>query len=114
MKLDYNIISKSLDELMGLFLDNCTTNINFSKNLLDIIIVELMSKCDVETFNLISSEDPDIQNLGVQLLFGKYLYIFNIALSLRHYDYECLHYPHFISQFNRVDGLFESRNNDLK
>ena len=74
------------------------------------IIIELMSKCDDETFDLISSEDPDIQKLGIQLLFEGYLDIFNIALSLRHYDYECLHYPHFISQLRYTENLFKQNN----
>ncbi len=99
MKLDYDFVNKSLHEQMMLFLNNCTTNIDFSRNLLGTIIIELMNKCDNETFDLISSEDLDTQKLGNQLLFGEYLDIFNIALNLQHYDYECLHYPHLISQF---------------
>lgn len=110
MIFDYDFVNKSLDEQMMLFLDNCTININFSQNLLGTIIIELMSKCDTETFNLICSEDPDTQKLGSQLLFGKYLDIFNIALSLRHYDYECLHYPHFVSQLRYAENLFELHN----
>ena len=111
MKLDYDFVDKSLDEQMMLFLNNCITNINFSQNLLGTIIIELMSKCDNETFDLICSEDPDAQKLGSQLLFGEYLYVFNRALSLRHYDYECLHYPHFISQLRYAENLFELHNN---
>ena len=111
MKLDYDFVNKSIHEQMMLFLDNCTTNIDFSQNILGTIIIELMNKCDNETFNLISSEDPDIQKLGIQLLFGEYLYIFNIALSLRHYDYECLHYPHFVSQLRYAENLFELHSN---
>lgn len=110
MKLDYDFVSKSLHEQMELFLNNCTTNINFSQSLLGTIIIELMNKCDNETFDLISSEDLDTQKLGSQLLFGEYLYVFNIALSLRHYDYECLHYPHLISQFRYAENLFELHN----
>ena len=115
MKLDYDFVNKSLHEQMMLFLNNCTTNIDFSQNLLCRIIIELMSKCDNETFDLISSEDLDTQKLGSQLLFGEYLYIFNVALSLRHYDYECLHYPHNILQFisRRYEGtLFENPNSN--
>ena len=99
MKLDYDFVNESLHEQMMLFLNNCTTNIIFSQHTLCTIIIELISKCDNETFDLIRSEDPDTQKLGIQLLFGEYLDIFNIALSLRHYDYECLHYPHLVSQF---------------
>ena len=110
MKLDYDFVNKSLDEQMILFLDNCITNIDFSQTILGTIIIELMSKCDNETFDLISSEDSDIQKLGTQLLFGEHLYVFNVALSLRHYDYECLHYPHFISQFRYAENLFELHN----
>ena len=112
MKLDYDFVYNSLHEQMMLFLNNCTTNIDFSQNLLGTIIIELMSKCDNETFDLISSEDPDIQKLGSQLLFGEYLHIFNIALNLRHYDYECLHYPHLLSQFRRAVNPFGFYNND--
>lgn len=111
MKLDYDFVNKSLHEQMMLFLNNCTTNISFSQNILGTIIIELMSKCDTKTFDLISSEDPDTQKLGIQLLFGEYLDIFNIALSLRHYDYECLHYPHVVSQFRYAENLFELYNN---
>ena len=111
MKLDYDFVNKSLHEQMMLFLNNCTTNIDFSQNLLGTIIIELMSKCDNETFDLISSEDLDTQKLGSQLLFGEYLDIFNIALSLRHYDYECLHYPHLVSHFRYAENLFELHNN---
>lgn len=110
MKLDYDFVNKSLHEQMMLFLNNCTTNIGFSQNLLGTIIIELMSKCDNETFDLISSEDLDTQKLGSQLLFGEHLDIFNIALNLRHYDYECLHYPHLISQFRYAENLFELHN----
>lgn len=112
MKLDYDFVNKSLHEQMMLFLNNCTINIDFSQNLLGTIIIELMSKCNNETFDLISSEDLDTQKLGSQLLFGEYLDIFNIALNLRHYDYECLHYPHLISQFRYVENPFEFHNND--
>ena len=86
MKLDYDFVNKSLDEQMILFLNNCTINIEFSQNLLRTIIIELMAKCNNEIFVLIQSEDLDTQKLGSQLLFGEYLYVFNIALSLRHYD----------------------------
>lgn len=110
MKLDYDFVNKSLHEQMMLFLNNCTTNISFSQSLLGTIIIELMHKCDTKTFDLICSEDLDTQKLGSQLLFGEYLYIFNIALSLRHYDYECLHYPHFISQLKYSKNLFELHN----
>ena len=110
MKLDYDFVNKSLHEQMMLFLNNCTTNIIFSQSILGTIIIELMNKCDTKTFDLISSEDPDIQKLGIQLLFGEYLHVFNIALSLRHYNYECLHYPHFISQFRDAENLFELHN----
>ena len=71
-----------------------------------------MNKCDNKTFDLICSEDSDIQKLGSQLLFGEYLYVFNIALSLRHYDYKCLHYPHLISQLRHAVNPFEFYNND--
>lgn len=111
MILDYDFVNKSLDEQMMLFLENCTTNIDFSQNLLCTIIIELMSKCDNETFDLINSEDLDTQKLGSQLLFKEYLGVFNMALSLRHYNYECLHYPHFISQFRYAENLFESHDN---
>ena len=110
MNLDYDFVNKSLHEQMMLFLNNCTTNIKFSWNLLGTIIIELMNKCDNETFDLICSEDSDTQKLGSQLLFGEYLDIFNIALSLRHYDYICLHYPHLISQFRYAENLFELHN----
>ena len=111
MKIDYDFVNKSLDEQMMLFLENCTTNFNFSQNLLRTIITELMNKCDTKTFDLINSEDSDTQKLGIQLLFGEYLYVFNMALSLRHYNYECLYYPHFISQFRYVENFIK---NDLK
>lgn len=103
MILDYDFVNKSLDEQMTLFLENCTINFDFSREVLSTIIVELINKCDTETLDLIRSEDSDIQKLGSQLLFGEYLYVFNMALSLRHYDYECLHYPHFISQFRYAE-----------
>lgn len=113
MKLDYDFVNKSLDEQMMLFLNNCTINIDFSQDLLCTIIIELMKKCNDEIFDLIRSEDSDTQKLGSQLLFGEYLYVFNIALSLRHYDYECLHYPHFISQLKWCTiNPFEPYNND--
>lgn len=99
MKLDYDFVNKSLDEQMMLFLENCTINFDFSREVLSTIIIELINKCDNETLDLIVSDDLDAQKLGSQLLFGEYLHIFNIALNLRHYDYECLHYPHLISQF---------------
>ena len=105
-------VNKSLDEQMMLFLNNCTTNISFSQNLLCTIIIELVTKCNNEIFDLIQSEDLDTQKLGSQLLFGEYLYVLNIALSLRHYDYECLHYPHLISQLRRAANPFEFHNND--
>ena len=33
MKLDYDFVNKSIHEQMMLFLDNCTTNIDFSQNI---------------------------------------------------------------------------------
>ena len=108
MELDYDFANKSIHEQMMLFLENCTININFSQAVLYSIILKLMGKCDIETFNLIASEDTDIQKLGVQLLFGEYLYVFNIALHLHHYNYECLHYPHFVTTFlHRNHDLLE-------
>jgi hypothetical protein len=74
----------------------------------------LLSTSDKNIRNLIESEDLDAQKLGSQLLFGEYLYIFNVALSLRHYDYECLHYPHNISHFisQSYGTLFENPNSN--
>ena len=102
MELDYNFVDRSLHELMIIFLENCTIDINFSQAVLYSIILKLMGKCDIETFNLIASEDTDIQKLGAQLLFGEYLYVFNTALNLHHYDYECLHYPHIVTKFRNI------------
>ena len=109
-----DVIGKPLPVQMGMFLENCTTNINFSQDLLASIILKLLSTSNKNIRDLIESEDQDIQKLGTQLLFGEYLYIFNVALSLRHYDYECLHYPHNISQFiSRSYGtLFENPNSN--
>lgn len=106
-----DVIGKPLPVQMMIFLENCTTNINFSQDLLSSIILKLLSTSDKNIRDLIKSEDLDVQKLGSQLLFGEYLYIFNVALSLRHYDYECLHYPHNILQFisQRYGGtLFEN------
>ena len=109
-----DVIGKPLPVQMKIFLENCTTNINFSQDLLASIILKLLSTSDKNIRDLIKSEDLDTQKLGSQLLFGEYLYIFNVALSLRHYDYECLHYPHNILQFiSRTYGtLFENPNSN--
>ena len=94
-----DFINKPLDDMMNTFLENCTINFEFSKVLLSHIVTCLIDRCSEDIRNLIISEDQDIQKLGSQLLFGEYLYIFNTALRLRHYDYECLHYPHLVLKF---------------
>lgn len=94
-----DFIDKPLDEMMNTFLENCTINIEFSKILLSHIVMYLIARCSEDVRDLIISEDQDIQKLGSQLLFEEYLNIFNTALRLRHYDYECLHYPHLVLKF---------------
>lgn len=113
MKLDYDFVNKSLDEQMMLFLENCTTNFDFSREVLSTIIVELINKCDNETLDLIVSDDLDAQKVGCQLLFGEHLYIFNTALSLHHYDYECFYYPRFVVNFMRRNYYTEHLTNGL-
>ena len=73
-----------------------------TRELLHVLVTKLMCITTPEILQLVKSEDFETFKLGVQLLFGNYIDVYNLINNSEMYD-SCLHhYPRYLVNYNII------------
>ena len=101
--LDYNHESFywthiSTDQLIQNVLQNYLSNEGAAKRSLQVWIIRLMFE-NTNLHSMINSEDDDISQLAIQMLFNNYLNLYNILDATGFYEYTLHEYPKLLTYY---------------
>lgn len=86
----------STDQLIQNVLQNYLSNEGTTKRSLQVLIIRLMFE-NTKLHSMIDSEDDDVSQLAIQMLFNNYLDLYNKLDETGRYEYTLHDYPKFIT-----------------